>query len=83
MLHGYRTDLNLNCLVNSKKGRNLYLYLLAFLLILISKYKNSIPHESQNCKLRLNRYGFYIQGFKCDILIKSKSCVILKNLANL
>jgi hypothetical protein len=34
-------------------------------------------------KLRLNRYDFYVNGFKCDILIITKSCVILKILANL
>ena len=34
-------------------------------------------------KPRLNRYDFYVNGFKCDILITTKSCLILKNLANL
>ena len=38
MLHGCRSDLILKCLVNSKKDRNLYLYLLNW----FSKSKNNI-----------------------------------------
>jgi|KNS2Surf_AmetaT_FD_contig_51_4083758_length_334_multi_2_in_0_out_0_1 hypothetical protein len=42
-----------------------------------------IPKGYRKYKPRLNRYDFYVNGFKCDILIITKSCVILKILANL
>jgi len=42
MLHGCRPDLILNCLVNSKKDRNLYLYLTFYLVVFNEQIFNHV-----------------------------------------
>jgi len=91
MLHGCRSDLMLTYLVNSKKDRNLYLYLLVKILNqqlnivsdIFTDITKKIFYKNVEHKWRLNRYDFYTNGFKCNILVITKSCEIFKISANL
>lgn len=51
-------------------------------MLFFAQYKEQYQNGNRNLKQRLNLYGFYAEGFPCNIMKNVKWCSILKQKQN-